>query len=373
MKIYTYIKIDIATGRTLESGSFEYNGPVALCKGGGSPPPPAEPSAEEKALVAQQTELIALQVAQLEKENTLIETMWPDIEAYYAGELELAQLNLESAKSLLPLQTTLAEQGIDLNALQMEAITSEVERNTALEPVLLGAMGYEKDDAGNYVAVEGEVDPILSQLEERYTSALEGKEPLSPAMESDLAKEKEKLEADLSKQLGPDWKNTTSGIQAMNEFQTRADIIREEARQGVVSQAGSQYFAARGLLAGEKQQEISNIGTLMGGTSGLTGVPTGTGGGASSGTSLGGLMGGGSTSSVSGNISNLVNYYANQRAQTDQSQQNAWALSQGQSAGKSKAAMGGLMAGAQIGTMIAPGVGTAIGAGAGLLAGYLLS
>lgn len=35
MKVYTYVRIDISTGETLEERSFEYTGDVALCKGGG--------------------------------------------------------------------------------------------------------------------------------------------------------------------------------------------------------------------------------------------------------------------------------------------------------------------------------------------------
>src|SRR5688572_19800954 len=38
VKIYTRIVIDMASGHTLEADSFDYAGPVALCKDGGSPP-----------------------------------------------------------------------------------------------------------------------------------------------------------------------------------------------------------------------------------------------------------------------------------------------------------------------------------------------
>jgi len=47
MKVYTKIKIDIATGQTLAEESFDYEGPVArCCIGGGSSspdPPPLPP------------------------------------------------------------------------------------------------------------------------------------------------------------------------------------------------------------------------------------------------------------------------------------------------------------------------------------------
>jgi hypothetical protein len=364
MKIYKRIIIDL-NGNTLKEDSFEYSGPIVLAKGGTSYP---EPTAEETALTEAQTELIAEQVEQLERQNELMEELWPTLRDYYTGQIEYSQLQLEAAETLLPLQTELAEQGIELNALQLDAIKSEIERNAALEPVLLEAMGYEKDESGNYVAVEGEQDPLLAQLEERYTGAIEGKEGVSPYLEKQLADERGKLEEDLSRKLGRNWQSTTPGIKALSDFDTRADLLREEAQQATIASAGSQYFQARGLMAGEQQRKVSNLLSLTGRTP--TGVtPTGTAGvGMPTGGGMTGLMGGGG-SSVSANISDLRNYYQQQRY-------SQWSARQGQRAGQSQAMMGGVLGGATIGAQVGttaglPGI--AIGAGAGLLAGYLLS
>jgi hypothetical protein len=353
----------------------------------------------EDELIRMQTRLIEQQVASLEKQNALIDELWPSISSYYESSLalseaqlaattellpiqkeaqqaslELTKLQTESAKALLPLQQSLAEQGIELNSLQIDAIKSQTERNAALEPLLLEAMGYRKDDSGAYVPIENQPqDPILQQFEDRLNAALTGEEPISPALEKQLTEEQKLLEADLSKRLGPDWASSTPGIQAMDKFKQRADLIREEARQGAISQAGSQYLAARGLLAGEKQQKVANIAGLMGNTSSLSNVPTGvsttnlsqltSGGGGTA--DLSGLMGGGS-SSVYGNIADLRNYYADQRARQD-------AINMGTSAGRTSALMGGLMGGAQIGAAAGGTTGALVGGGLGLLAGYLLS
>lgn len=40
MKVYTYVRIDIETGKTIEEESFEYSGPVALCWGDDDPADP---------------------------------------------------------------------------------------------------------------------------------------------------------------------------------------------------------------------------------------------------------------------------------------------------------------------------------------------
>jgi len=363
MKIYKAISIDI-NGNVISEDSYEYHGIIAECKGGSSPPPPTE---AEEALTEAQTELINQQISQLEHQNELIDEMWPNIEQYIQGQLDYQQLMLESQQHLLPLQTALAEQGIELNSLQMEAIQDQLETSEAIRPALLEAMGYELDEGtGQYVAIEGEQDPLLAQLEERYTAALRGETEISPYLEKQLQDERAKLEEDLSRRLGPNWQTTTPGRQALSDFQTRADLLREEARQSTISSAGSQYLATRGLLAGERQQTISNLASLMGGgTSVPTSIPTGIGGG---GGDLSGLlsgMSGGGAGNVSQNIANLRDYYQGQRY-------DPWLMQQGQQAGQMQAMFGGLMGGAQVGANF--GVpGAAIGGGAGLLAGYLLS
>lgn len=52
MKVYTEFTFDMKTGKEISSKSFEYDGEVALCKGGGKAPkqtytPPPEPAPEK--------------------------------------------------------------------------------------------------------------------------------------------------------------------------------------------------------------------------------------------------------------------------------------------------------------------------------------
>lgn len=324
-----------------------------------------EPTEEEKKLTKKQAELIDEQIKQLSRQNELLDKLWPSLEEYYKGQIDYSQLQLESARELLPLQTELAEQGIELNALELDAIKDQIERNAALEPLLLETIGFEKDEEGNYIPVEGEQDPLLATLEERYMGAIEGKEGVSPYLETQLEEERAKLEEDLSRRLGPNWRSTTPGIQAMEEFQSRADMLREEARQSTIASAGSQYLTARGLMAGEKQQKIGNIATLMGKGTAVTPVSGGTGTISAGGGMPSGLMGGSGASSVSAGLSDLRDWYQQQRY-------NKWSLQQGQIAGQKQAMFGGALGGAQIGAKFGPW-GAAAGAGIGLLSGYLLS
>jgi len=335
---------------------------VKLAFGDEDQPTLPTPSAEEKELTKTQTELVKQQVKQLTRQNDMLERLWPTLEKYYTGQIDYSQLQLEAAKELQPLQTELAKKGVELQSLQLDAIKSETERNRALEPVLLEAMGYEKDESGNYVAVEGEQDPLLAQLEERYTKTIAGEEGVSPYLESELAKERAKLEEDLSRRLGPNWRATTPGIQALSDFDTKANLLREEAQQRAIASAGSQYLSARGVMAGEKQQKVSNLLSLTGRTPVFTGGGS-TGAGMGGGIAQGLMSGGGSAMA---GISDLRNYYQKQRY--DQ-----WAASQGRAAGRIQAMMGGALGGAQIGATVGGVPGAVIGGGAGLLAGYLLS
>lgn len=125
---------------------------------------------------------------------------------------------------------------------------------------------------------------------------LRGELPISPGLERDLAKGQELTEADLSQRLGPNWKQSTAGIQTMGKFDEGANIARDAARRGwlgdtagMASGVGADIRANKaynqnyvgsvspnlGLLGGLYQQ---GVGTSMGQQSqnmaGLSGMPS---------------------------------------------------------------------------------------------------
>jgi hypothetical protein len=191
----------------------------------------------------------------------------------------------------------------------------------------------------------GQPEPeMVPEYEYRY------KESSSPALEASLEKEEATLRETLSRNLGPDYETSTPGIQAMDTFRKRADLLREESRRSMRGLAAGTLLSLTGRTAAPN----INIGTgVMGGNgTGRTGISN--------------ILGGAGTGNVMSNITNLSEKLKAERMEP-------WLYKQGQGAGRSQAMMGGLMGGAQIGTTISPGYGTAIGAGVGLLAGYLLS
>lgn len=89
---------------------------------------------------------------------------------------------------------------------------------------------------------------------QRQRDAMEGKLPVSPAMEAELTQQRSDIEANLSRRLGSNWQQSTPGIQAMGEFNKRAGLLREETRRGQISSGEGLLGARMGLLQGQQGQ-----------------------------------------------------------------------------------------------------------------------
>lgn len=93
----------------------------------------------------------------------------------------------------------------------------------------------------------------------RLQDAYGGNVGISPALEADLQKQQAVLEQTLAQKLGPNWATSTPGIQAINEFQKQAGIVREEARLSMMSEGQGLLLQNLGYQQGTKQQQISNL------------------------------------------------------------------------------------------------------------------
>jgi len=150
-----------------------------------------------------------------------------------------------------------------------------------LEPFLLESIGFKKDEEGNFIRMTDEERyERMSDLEklqydnakllaEREKMALEGKLPISPAMEENLAQQRSDMEGILSQKLGTDWQATTSGIQAMSEYDKNAELLREEARRGMISEGVGLNLAQSGFLSGLTGQQQAQYGNYLSGRSGI--------------------------------------------------------------------------------------------------------
>jgi len=84
-------------------------------------------------------------------------------------------------------------------------------------------------------------------MQERQQMALEGKLPVSPAMEAEIKGQEEALRETLTRKLGSDWMTSTPGQQAWSEFQKNAGLLREEARRGQITTGEGLLMAREGL------------------------------------------------------------------------------------------------------------------------------
>jgi len=114
-------------------------------------------------------------------------------------------------------------------------------------PLLANAAGYAYDKSGNLIQMPiadylAQMNPLFRQqyenlqlIQEQTNKMLQGDYSANPALEQQLGKEKQNLENTLSARLGPDWRQTTAGIQAMSEFNRNALSLREASRQQQLS------------------------------------------------------------------------------------------------------------------------------------------
>lgn len=152
--------------------------------GGGVKAPP--PTKEEKALQKQQAELLQLQRTVLEEQRTQAAILVP----FFA-----------------------AQEGYDVVTDKHGNIT-----------------GIKKQEGTVRAQIEQLDDQLQLEMSHRSLAALRGELPISPGLEKAIATQEQDLRATLTKQLGPGFETSTPGMQAMGEFRTNAEILREGAR-----------------------------------------------------------------------------------------------------------------------------------------------
>ena len=193
MKVWTKVVIEPDGTINKEESSWEqYEGPLALADGGDDDVVP-EISAEERALQAQQADLLKFTTASLKEQ---------------AG-------------------------------FQKE-----------LQPFLLEQMGIERNEAGELIKTDDPAQDLREKLElaslERTQQAFEGKLPVSPALERGIERQQQVLEETLRKSVGRDSASSSIGTERLGDFFTRAEELREGARRGQIQGGIGQSIALGG-------------------------------------------------------------------------------------------------------------------------------
>ncbi len=134
---------------------------------------------------------------------------------------------------------------------------SAEERNALLTPDELASQELERKTKEAELANLG----LTSEYQQLQLKSLRGEMPISPALESELQNQENILKSTLSQRLGSNWMLSTPGIQTMTQFKQKADIVREEARRGMITSLSS-------LTAPQTTSANTNL-QQIGGTYGL--------------------------------------------------------------------------------------------------------
>lgn len=217
MRVHERVVIDIESGKVIEEQGYDYDGPVAECKGGTTVQAP-QPTAEEIALQKEQLNILRQQRAETEQMRPYV----------------LSGMGLVEEDGTLRYMT-------------------EDERLAGMSEL------------------EQQQYDIARQQQERLSQAYAGELPISPAMESELQKQEQQMTEALSQRLGSNWQQTTAGQQAMVEFQKNAGLLREEARRGAMTTEGGMLLSNLGYLGNTQGMQTSQAAQYPSRTAGLFG------------------------------------------------------------------------------------------------------
>ncbi len=143
---------------------------------------------------------------------------------------------------------------------QTEILQQQQKQQAVLLPFLASQEGFNvtTDANGNITGItktESELDQMKTDLEKQLTQrqldALAGNLPVDPALETNLGRQEQTLRNQLLNQLGPGYETSSAGIQALGDFLSNAESLRYGARTGQLT------LAEQLGLAREQQNQFS--------------------------------------------------------------------------------------------------------------------
>lgn len=170
-------------------------------------------------------------------------------------------------------------QEIELQKLQLEAIKAQQAETALLKPYMYQLAGIKEVDGKLVPMTEEEQLAAMTSSQRKqyevanlqlgqYEKALRGELPLSQAVENELTKQRADLESYMSRKLGPNWQQSTPGIQALAEFDKKANALREEQMYGKQTGASAMSIAQQDyynqLLSRSASAASSPLGTYQG-------------------------------------------------------------------------------------------------------------
>lgn len=151
-----------------------------------------------------------------------------------------------SVPGLSPEEKALQAQQTELLKFQTDILKQQQQQQKVLLPFLAEQEGFSvtMDDNGNIASIsraDTELDTqnkeITKRLNQRTLDALEGNLPVDPALEESLSSQETQLKERLANQFGPGYETSSPGIETLGNFMKQSEILREGARTGQLTLA----------------------------------------------------------------------------------------------------------------------------------------
>lgn len=152
-----------------------------------------------------------------------------------------------------------------------ETLASQRDLQQGMLPLLLKRAGIEaftdENGATSYrFSTEASIDQqryrdYVSTLYDRQMAALRGELPLDAGLTRSLDDAELRMRERMQRQLGPDWELSTAGITQMGEFQQRRLAAEDAARRGDIEQFSN--AAGNIVQVGSPQTAMAGYGALM--------------------------------------------------------------------------------------------------------------
>jgi len=130
--------------------------------------------------------------------------------------------------------------------LQTEMLRQQRDQQKVLLPFLADQEGYDvvMDDNGNITGITKRDDPLRAQneeitklLNEKSLAALKGELPVDPALEDALQGQEQALREKLAGQFGAGYETSSPAIETLGEFMRNSEALRSDARTGQLTLA----------------------------------------------------------------------------------------------------------------------------------------
>jgi hypothetical protein len=140
-----------------------------------------------------------------------------------------------------PEERALQAQQTELLKFQTDILKQQQQQQKVLLPFLADQQGYsvQMDDTGNITGITKKNDPLQQQndeitglLNKRTLDALHGDLPVDPALETSLHTNEQQMRERLSQQFGPGYETSTPGIETLGNFMNQSEQLRYGARTG---------------------------------------------------------------------------------------------------------------------------------------------